>query len=100
MLRGKKKDGYAVHWVNLLTQDITPLSSKKYVVETKTYFRNHHQPVVWLIFYDLVKLQLPSETIWSSQVEYIPKFIKNRPVFLNICEKKESNINIKKYIYI
>ena len=40
--------GYSVHWLNLLSEDITLSTITKHVVEVQKYFHNHHAPAAWL----------------------------------------------------
>lgn len=88
--------GCTAHWLNLLEQDIAPISITKHVVDIQKYFRNHHQQAAWLKeLHDTVKPQLPSEVRWNSHIECISTFIKNRPAYLNICENHENDIDIK-----
>lgn len=88
--------GCTAHWMNLLAQDITPVSITKHVIEVQKFFRNHHQPVAWLKeLPDTVKPQLPNETRWNSQINCISTFLKNRPAYLQICENHEGDIDVR-----
>ena len=66
----------------------------KHVVEEHMYFRNHYKPAAWLKECSKsVKLQLPGDTRWKSQLTSLGTFLNNRPHFIQIAQEHEDVID-------
>ena len=86
--------GCGAHWANLLAQELTPSKVMCQLVEISKYFRNHHIPGALLADIEgSVKPQLPNDTRWSSQLNCLDTYIRNRPFMLLLIAQHEELID-------
>ena len=82
--------GCSAHILTLLGEELTPSTVMKHVKEVNKYFRNHQKPCAWLSAHkDSCKPQLPGDTRWKSQLMCLDTFIKNRSIYMQICQYHE-----------
>lgn len=86
--------GCSAHYLNLLGQDITPVSVLQNIVKVQKFFRNHHIPSALLnAIPNSLKPQLPGDTRWKSQLTCIETFLHNRAAYQKIVEEHEDDID-------
>ena len=83
--------GCSAHLLDLLGQELTPDTIMGRVIKVQKHFRNHHREGACLREKaNTVKPQLPCATRWSSQLDCLESFLKNRPAYIEVCEEIEN----------